>query len=223
MYLPKAFEEDRLPVLHDAISSCGLATLVTVTAAGPVASHVPMLLDAAAGERGTLLAHVARANGQWRDTLPGSKALAIFTGPDAYVSPSWYPTKRETGKVVPTWNYVAIHAYGEPTFFDDAERLRALVARLTERHEAGRPAPWSIADAPADYIAGMLRAIVGVALPIEPRGQMEAEPEPAGSRPRRGHRRARRGHRRQDPGALRRDEGPGGRCLIPRSAVRAAR
>ena len=167
MYLPKAFEEDRLPVLHDAIRSSGLATLVTVTAAGPVASHVPMLLDAGAGERGTLLAHVARANGQWRDTLPGSKALAIFTGPDAYVSPSWYATKRETGKVVPTWNYVAIHAYGEPTFFDDAERLRALVARLTERHEAGRPAPWSIADAPADYIAGMLRAIVGVALPIE--------------------------------------------------------
>ena len=167
MYLPKAFEEDRLPVLHDAIRSCGLATLVTVTAAGPVASHVPMLLDAAAGERGTLLAHVARANGQWRDTIAGTKALAIFNGPDAYVSPSWYPSKQETGKVVPTWNYIAIHAYGEPEFFDDAERLRALVARLTERQEAGRPNPWSITDAPADYIAGQLRAIVGVALPIE--------------------------------------------------------
>src|SRR6266849_4152927 len=161
MYLPKAFEEDRLPVLHDFIRSCGLATLVTVTAGGPVASHVPMLLDAETGERGTLLAHVARANGQWRDTIAGTKALAIFNGPDAYVSPSWYPSKQETGKVVPTWNYIAIHAYGEPEFFDDAQRLRALVARLTERQEAGRPRPWSIADAPEDYIAGQLRAIVG--------------------------------------------------------------
>jgi transcriptional regulator len=167
MYLPKAFEEDRLPILHEAIRSCGLATLVTVTASGPVASHIPMLLDAGSGERGTLLGHVARANGQWRDTLAGTKALAIFHGPDAYVSPSWYPSKRETGKVVPTWNYIAVHAYGAPEFFDDAARLRDLVAKLTERQEKGQPVPWSIADAPADYIAGQLRAIVGVALPIE--------------------------------------------------------
>ena len=167
MYLPKAFDEDRLPVLHDAIRAAGLATLVTVTAAGPVASHIPMLLDAGSGERGTLLAHVARANSQWHDTMAGTRALAIFTGPDAYVSPSWYPTKQATGKVVPTWNYIAVHAHGTPEFFDDPDRLRDLVAKLTDRQEAGRPAPWSIADAPADYIAGQLQAIVGVALRIE--------------------------------------------------------
>jgi len=166
MYLPKAFDEDRLPVLHDAIRAAGLATLVTVTAAGPEASHVPMLLDPAAGERGTLYAHVARANGQWRDSIAGTRALAIFNGPDAYVSPSWYATKAETGKVVPTWNYIVVHAYGEAEFFDDPERLRALVTRLTDRQESRRPAPWSITDAPADYIAAQLRAIVGVALPI---------------------------------------------------------
>ena len=167
MYLPKSFEEDRLPVLHDAIRAAGLATLVTVTAAGPVASHIPMLLDAGSGERGTLLGHIARANPQWRETIAGAPALAIFLGPDAYVSPTWYPSKQATGKVVPTWNYIAIHAYGPPAFFDDADRLRDVVARLTNRQEAGRPAPWSIADAPSDYIASQLRAIVGVALPIE--------------------------------------------------------
>src|SRR4029079_18246139 len=121
MYLPKSFAEDRLPVLHDAIRAAGLATLVTVTAEGPVASHIPMLLDAGSGERGTLLGHVARANPQWRDTIAGTPALAIFLGPDAYVSPTWYPSKQETGKVVPTWNYIAIHAYGPPTFFDDPD------------------------------------------------------------------------------------------------------
>ena len=167
MYLPKSFEEDRLPVLHDAIRAAGLATLVTVTAAGPVASHIPMLLDAGSGERGTLLGHIARVNPQWRETIAGTPALAIFLGPDAYVSPTWYPSKQATGKVVPTWNYIAIHAYGPPAFFDDAGRLRDVVARLTNRQEAGRPAPWSIADAPSDYIASQLRAIVGVALPIE--------------------------------------------------------
>ena len=167
MYLPKSFAEDRLPVLHEAIRAAGLATLVTVTAAGPVASHIPMLLDAGSGERGTLLGHIARANPQWRDTIAGTPALAIFLGPDAYVSPTWYPSKQATGKVVPTWNYIAIHAYGAPEFFDDADRLRDVVARLTNRQEASRSAPWSIADAPADYIASQLRAIVGVALPIE--------------------------------------------------------
>jgi len=167
MYLPKAFDEDRLPVLHEAIRAAGLATLVTVTAAGAEASHVPMLLDPTAGRFGTLYAHIARANAQWRDTLAGSGALAIFHGPDAYVSPSWYATKAETGKVVPTWNYIVVHAYGQAEFFDDPQRLHALVARLTDRQEAPRPAPWAVTDAPADYVAGQLRAIVGVALPIE--------------------------------------------------------
>src|SRR5262249_52931223 len=115
---------------------------------------------------GTLRGHVARANPQWRDVVAGSEALAIFLGPNAYVTPSYYATKRETGKVVPTWNYVAVHAYGRAEFFDDAERLRALVTELTRTHEGGRAAPWAVSDAPPDFVAGMLRSIVGIELKI---------------------------------------------------------
>jgi transcriptional regulator len=167
MYLPQAFLEDRLQVLHDAIRGCGLGLLITVTAEGPAATPVPMLLDPTAGEKGTLHAHVARANRQWRDTLPGSRALAVFAGPNAYVSPGWYPSKQETGRVVPTWNYITVQAGGVPTFFEDADRLRALVERLTARQESGRARPWSVSDAPEPFIAQQLRAIVGVTLPID--------------------------------------------------------
>lgn len=167
MYLPESFREDRLSVLHDAIRGCGLGLLVTVTRDGPAATPLPMLLDPAAGEKGTLYAHLARANDQWRETLPGSRALAVFAGPDAYVSPGWYPTKRETGRVVPTWNYITVQAGGVPTFFEEPERLRALVEQLTARQEAGRPQPWAVADAPEPFIRQQLRAIVGVALPID--------------------------------------------------------
>jgi transcriptional regulator len=167
MYLPQSFREDRLPVLHDAIRTRGLALLVTVTADGPAATPLPMLLDPDAGEKGTLYGHVARANPQWRETLPGSRALAVFSGPDSYVSPGWYPSKRETGRVVPTWNYIAVQAAGVPTFFDEADRLRQLVERLTARQEAGRTTPWGVSDAPASFIEAQLRAIVGIALPID--------------------------------------------------------
>ena len=166
MYVPPLFKEDRIDVLHAAIRQSGLGTLVTLTADGLIASHVPMLLDPEPAPYGTLLGHVARPNPQARGAVAGVQALAIFQGPDAYVTPSWYATKGETGKVVPTWNYVAIHAYGQVEFFDAADRLRAIVTRLTEREEAGRAEPWAVSDAPAGYVEGMLKGIVGFALPI---------------------------------------------------------
>jgi transcriptional regulator len=166
MYVPPLFKEDRIDVLHAAIRQSGLATLVTLTDDGLIASHVPMLLDIEPAPYGTLLGHVARPNPQARGAMPGVQALAIFQGPEAYITPSWYATKRDNAKVVPTWNYVAIHAYGPIDFFDDAERLRDVVTRLTERQETPRAEPWAVSDAPPDYIEGMLKGIVGFALPI---------------------------------------------------------
>jgi transcriptional regulator len=165
MYVPDHFAETRVPVLHAAMRRIALATLVTSGADGIEASHVPMLIDPAPAPFGTLLGHIARDNPQWRRAGAG-ESLAIFLGPGAYVSPAWYPTKQQHGRVVPTWNYVAIHAYGTAEFFDDPARLEALVTRLTATHEAGRPAPWAPADAPRDYLEMMLKAIVGFALPI---------------------------------------------------------
>jgi transcriptional regulator len=162
--MPALFKEDRIEVLHDAIRRAGLATLVTLTADGLIASHVPMLLDAEPAPNGTLVGHLARPNPQARGAT--GEALAIFHGPDAYITPSWYATKRRNGKVVPTWNYVAVHAYGPIEFFDDTERLRDVVTRLTARQEAGRAQSWAVTDAPPDFIDGMLRGIVGFALPI---------------------------------------------------------
>jgi transcriptional regulator len=166
MYVPSQFREDRVPVLQDAIDAAGLATLVTVDAQGLDASHVPMLLDRSAGPLGTLYGHIARPNPQWRAAAPIFPALAIFLGPDAYVTPSWYATKQETGKVVPTWNYVAVHAHGPVKFFDDEERLLALVTKLTDAREARREHPWAVSDAPAEFIRAHLKGIVGFELPI---------------------------------------------------------
>jgi transcriptional regulator len=164
MYNPPLFREDRIEVLHDAIRRAGLVTLVTQTADGLIASHAPMLLDLEPAPYGTLIGHLARPNPQARGAI--GEGLAIFQGPDAYITPSWYATKRQNGKVVPTWNYVAIHAYGAVEFFNDLERLRDVVTRLTERQEAGRAQPWAVTDAPADFIDGMLKGIVGFAMPI---------------------------------------------------------
>ena len=123
MYLPPHFKQEELPALHGAMRAARLATVVTLGAEGMEASHVPILLDAGEGPYGAIRGHIARANPQWRRVAVETPALAIFLGPDAYVSPSWYPTKRETGKVVPTWNYLAVHAYGRIEFFEDAARL----------------------------------------------------------------------------------------------------
>jgi transcriptional regulator len=161
MYTPKAFEVTDLPMLHAAMKESELATLVTITTKGLVATHLPLLLDEAKGEYGTLTGHVSRANVQWRETDSNAEALIIFLGLDSYVSPNWYPAKEETGRVVPTWNYAAIHAYGRITFIEDPEWLRTMVTDLTRKHEASFPAPWQVTDAPAVYIDSQLKAIVG--------------------------------------------------------------
>ncbi|TWB42567.1 FMN-binding negative transcriptional regulator [Nitrospirillum pindoramense] len=167
MYRPPHFKEDRLPVLHQAMAAIGLANVVTVGADGtPHASPLPLLLRADEGPYGTLYGHFAKANPQWRDTPTGSPALAIFMGPDAYISPSWYATKAETEKVVPTWNYATIHARGPITFFEDADALLDLVTRLTRGHEDGRAVPWAVDDAPVDFIQAQLRGIVGFRLAL---------------------------------------------------------
>jgi transcriptional regulator len=166
VYVPPIFEERRPERLEEIIRSAPLATLVTLTDAGLIASHVPLLLDPLKGPHGTLIGHLARPNPQATSSRPEVEALAIFQGPEAYITPSWYATKRETGKVVPTWNYVAVHAYGTLRFFNEPERLLEIVTRLTERHEGSRPVPWAVSDAPADFIAAMLRGIVGFELAI---------------------------------------------------------
>jgi transcriptional regulator len=161
MYTPKAFEVTDLALLHAAMKQSELATLVTMTTQGLVATHLPLLLDETKGEYGTLTGHVSRANLQWRETDTNGEALIIFLGLDTYVSPNWYPAKQATGRVVPTWNYAAIHAYGRLTFYEDPEWLRTMVTGLTTRHEASFPAPWQVTDAPAAYIDSQLKAIVG--------------------------------------------------------------
>ena len=167
MYTPSNFAINDLPELQQQILGTRLAVLVTHGEEGLQASHLPLLLRPDQGPNGTLYGHFARANPQWKALQNGAQALVIFAGADAYVSPGFYPSKAEHGKVVPTWNYVAVHAYGTAEVFTDADRLRDLVSALTDRHEAGRNNPWKVADAPADYIDGMLKAIVGFALPIQ--------------------------------------------------------
>ena len=167
MYLPRAFVDEDLPRLQGVIQHSRLATLVTWGALGLQASHVPLLLDPEQGANGTLYGHLAKANPQCAELASGAEALLIFMGEDAYISPSFYPSKAEHGKVVPTWNYIAVHAYGKAEVFTDAERLLAVVSALTDRHEGNRAQPWKVSDAPVDYIDGMLKAIVGFALPIE--------------------------------------------------------
>jgi transcriptional regulator len=139
---------------------------VTTGAEGLDATPLPLMLDASDGPHGSLIGHIARANPQWRTTDVAQEALAIFSGPDSYITPSYYETKRLTGKVVPTWNYVTVHAKGRISFTQEPEALLALVRRLTERHEAERAAPWAVGDAPPDFIQSQLRAIVGVRVEI---------------------------------------------------------
>jgi transcriptional regulator len=165
MYVPPAFREADLSEVHRVMREARLVQLVTAGPDGIIATPLPMLLAAEEGEQGVLYGHMARANPHWQMPVSGD-ALAIFMGPDAYVSPSWYASKQTDGKVVPTWNYVAVHVYGKVEFFDDPSRLLDVVSTLTDRHESGRPDRWSVADAPADYIAAMLRGIVGVRLPV---------------------------------------------------------
>ncbi|WP_260958428.1 FMN-binding negative transcriptional regulator [Pseudomonas citri] len=166
MYNPKAFAAYDLPQLQQMMNDCRLAVLITQGERGLQASHLPLLLDTQQGPNGSLYGHMARSNPQWQDLEAGAEALVVFAGADAYISPDFYPSKAEHGKVVPTWNYLAVHAYGSAEVFSDAHRLRNLVSALTDRHEAGRAQPWKVDDAPPEYIDSMLKAIVGFALPI---------------------------------------------------------
>ena len=161
MYVPEYFRETRIDVLRAFVERHPLATLVAMTAQGLTANHVPLRSQLSAEGGGILRGHIARANSLWRELKPESEVLAIFTGAEGYVSPNWYPSKREQGRVVPTWNYATVHVKGSITFIEDASWLRELVGWLTEEHERGRPDRWHVSDAPADYIEGMLRAIVG--------------------------------------------------------------
>ena len=166
MYLPSAFRQDDLAELHAQMQASPFALLTSAGAAGVQASHLPLLLAPDEGEFGTLYGHFARANPHWRDLQDGAEALTVFSGPDAYISPGWYPAKAEHGKVVPTWNYIAVHARGPVELIEEPERLLQIVSRLSDQHESGRERPWAVSDAPRDYLDSMLRAIVGFALPI---------------------------------------------------------
>jgi transcriptional regulator len=164
MYVPRHFAEERTEVLHAAIQRAEFGTLVTLGTEGLIATHLPLVLEPAAGRLGTLYGHVARANPQWRDLVGDVQALAMFLGPHAYVSPGWYATQT---KVVPTWNYLAVHAYGPLRIYDDPVRLRTHVELLTRRQESARDEPWQVAGQPEDYLGSMLKAIVGVEIPIQ--------------------------------------------------------
>lgn len=165
MYTPPAFRDDNKDRLRAMMRATRLANFVTATSEGLLATPLPLFLDESEGQHGVIYGHLARANPQWR-VQPLGDGLAIFMGPDAYVTPAWYATKQETGKVVPTWNYVAVHAYGPIEFFDDPQRLLEAVSRLTELHEGGRASPWAVADAPPDFVQAQLRGIVGLRMPI---------------------------------------------------------
>src|SRR5262249_16839050 len=166
MYLPKTFEETRIDVLHDLIRTHPFGTLVTLNNDGLEANHIPFEIDSSPEPFGILRGHVARANSVWNEKYRNRQALAIFQGPHTYISPSWYSSKPQTGMVVPTWNYVVVHAHGELRAIEDRDSLRNLLDRLTNTHEAGRKEPWKMSDAPSDYIEKQLGEIVGLELTI---------------------------------------------------------
>ena len=167
MYLPTHFSETRPAVLRAFVHDHPLGLLVTQNQSGDIdANSIPFVLDADGDAPGVLRAHVARANPLWKTARVDVDALVVFQGPDGYVSPAWYPSKAEHGKVVPTWNYVMVQARGRLRAIDDRAWLRDFVSRLTDRHEAGRPAPWAVSDAPADFLETMLGAIVGIEITL---------------------------------------------------------
>lgn len=160
MYIPKHFEETRLPVIHGLIDAYPFGSLITMGASGLVASHIPMVLERGDTPLGVLRGHLSRANAQWKEFSPEVEALAIFSGPDHYITPTWYAEKAETSKVVPTWNYAVVHVYGRVTLHEDAVWLRAHLEALTNVHEAGMATPWKVADAPDEYVNTMMKGIV---------------------------------------------------------------
>lgn len=166
MYVPDLFAEARPEELHRLIREHSLGMLVTHTAAGLDANHLPFLIESQRGACGTLVAHVARANPVWTEVADDSEVLVVFRGAQGYISPNWYLSKHEHHRHVPTWNYEVVHAHGRIRWFDDERFVRGMVARLSRTHEAAQPRPWKIGDAPANYIAEELSAIVGVEIKI---------------------------------------------------------
>jgi transcriptional regulator len=166
MYIPRANNEERVSVLHKLMEDQPFATLITMGSSGLFASHIPMVLEQN-GAKGLLKGHISRANTQWRIYTPSIEALAIFSGPQHYITPSWYPEKQETGKVVPTWNYVVVHAYGYLKVIEDEAWLMAHLEKLVTAHEASFVVPWRVGDAPPDYIASQAKGIVGLQIDIE--------------------------------------------------------
>ncbi len=166
MYIPSMYREDRVEVMQALMRERPFATLVAMGEDGPIVDHLPILLDAAADAPGILRGHVARANRLWRDCDTDREVTVVFHGPQAYVTPSWYPSKKEHGKVVPTWVYAVVHARGTIRFIEDAAWLRRLVDELTAGQEDDRPVPWAPSDAPEDYIEGMVKAIVGLEIEV---------------------------------------------------------
>ena len=168
MYNPRPFEETRTEVLHALMAQHPLAAVVVHTADGLVADHVPLLLRTSDQGDTTLVGHVARANPLWQPDADGAlrQVLAIFQGPGCYISPNWYPTKADGGKVVPTWNYAVVHASGPLRAVHDADWKLALLNQLTQTHESAQPHPWGVGDAPADYIERLMSAIVGIEIPV---------------------------------------------------------
>jgi transcriptional regulator len=166
MYQPSTFREDRIEVKHDLIRAHPLGLLITAGPGGLIANPLPFLIDSQGSELGTLRVHIARANPQWSELEMVEQCLIVFQGPQDYVTPSWYATKRETGKVVPTWNYATVHAWGRPRVVNDDAWLRRQLDDLTLSREGRRPAPWKVDDAPSDFVVAQMRAIVGVEIPI---------------------------------------------------------
>jgi transcriptional regulator len=175
MYEPPLHRQEDVAALHALMRAQPLALLVSHGPSGLLANAIPFTLVDDGSRLGLLRCHVARANPQWRDLAAGGEALAVFQGADAYITPSWYATKRDTGKVVPTWNYVMAQARGTPRVVEAADWLRAQVEQLTREREGSRERPWAVGDAPEDFIASQLRAIVGVEMPIaDLRGKWKA-------------------------------------------------
>lgn len=166
VYIPKHFEQTDLKAMHALITSHPFATLVTIGAEGLCANHLPVELCPEPQPYGTLIGHVARANPVWREFANGHEAMLIFQSSDTYITPSWYPSKAETGKVVPTWNYAVVHAHGPLRAITDPQWLKAHVERLTNQHEAAFAQPWALADAPGDFVEKLIGGIIGVEMTI---------------------------------------------------------
>ncbi len=167
MYIPSHFAINDPQVMHRIMGDHPLGVLVTSSTSGLDANHIPFEFDPSAGKMGVLMGHVARANPLWQQCLQGADVMVIFRGDETYISPNWYPSKHETHRQVPTWNYEVVHVFGRLTVRDDEKFMRGVVARLTRTHEAQEPKPWKMGDSAPDYIDGMLKAIVGIEIAIE--------------------------------------------------------